>query len=188
MIPKIGVVTLIFIKDLVGARRLKGLCPLSFCRSPLPRIKRYCRPTLTGSYLKITWRLDHKLRKHLSLKFDFEYLKNYIGHTVLIVLFKHILKILVHLLTYSLDQYQTWLPISSWPLLIIRSKVFWAQFVVRSISFDSFNWSIPNLVQGLHPISRWSLLILRSHVQRSRTNPSAVCSISFDPFTWSIPN
>ena len=35
--------------------------------------------------------------------------------------------------------------------------------VVRSISFDPFTWSIPNLVQGLHPISRWSLLIFRSN-------------------------
>ena len=45
--------------------------------------------------------------------------------------------------------------------------------VVRSISFDPFTWSIPNLVQGLRPISRWSLLIFRSHVQRSRSNHSS---------------
>ena len=42
--------------------------------------------------------------------------------------------------------------------------------VVRSISFDPFTWSIPNLVQGLPSMSRWSLLIFRSHVQRSRSN------------------
>ena len=34
--------------------------------------------------------------------------------------------------------------------------------VVRSISFDPFTWSIPNLVQGLPSMSRWSLLIFRS--------------------------
>ena len=42
--------------------------------------------------------------------------------------------------------------------------------VVRSISFDPFTWSIPNLFQGLPSMSRWSLLIFRSHVQRSRSN------------------
>ena len=45
--------------------------------------------------------------------------------------------------------------------------------LVRSISFDPFTWSIPNLVQGLLSISRWSLLIFRSHVQRSRSNHSS---------------
>ena len=44
--------------------------------------------------------------------------------------------------------------------------------VVRSICFDLFTWSIPNLVQGLLSISRWSLLVFRSHVQRSRSNYS----------------
>ena len=44
--------------------------------------------------------------------------------------------------------------------------------VVRSISFDPFTWSIPNLVQGLPSMSRWSPLIFRSHVQRSRSNHS----------------
>ena len=66
--------------------------------------------------------------------------------------------------------------------------LFRGQCVVRSISFDPFTWSIPNLVQGLHPISRWSLLIFRSHIQRSMSNHCVVRSISFDPFTWSIPN
>ena len=45
--------------------------------------------------------------------------------------------------------------------------------VVRSISFDPFTWSIPNLVQGLPSMSRWSLLIFRSHVQRSRSSHSS---------------
>ena len=44
--------------------------------------------------------------------------------------------------------------------------------VVRSISFDPFIWSIPNLVQGLPSMSRWSLLIFWSHIQRSRLNHS----------------
>ena len=44
--------------------------------------------------------------------------------------------------------------------------------LVRSISFDPFTWSIPNLVQGLPSMSRWSLFIFRSHVQRSRSNYS----------------
>ena len=44
--------------------------------------------------------------------------------------------------------------------------------VVRSISFDPFTWSIPNLVQRLSSMSRWSLMIFRSHVQRSRSNHS----------------
>ena len=51
-------------------------------------------------------------------------------------------------------------------------QLLWTQFVVRSISFDYFIWSIPNMVQGLRPISRWSLLIFRSHVQRSRSTHS----------------
>ena len=51
--------------------------------------------------------------------------------------------------------------------------LFSAHCVVRSISFDPFIWSIPNLVQGL--MSWWSLLIFRSRVQRSRSNHS------FDP-------
>ena len=45
--------------------------------------------------------------------------------------------------------------------------------VIRSSSFDSFTWSIPNMVQGLLSISRWSVLIFRSHVQRSRSNHSS---------------
>ena len=45
-------------------------------------------------------------------------------------------------------------------------------YVAHSMSFDHFTWSIPNLVQGLHPISRWSLFIFRSNVQRSRLNYS----------------
>ena len=49
--------------------------------------------------------------------------------------------------------------------------------VVRSISFDPYIWSIPNLVHWLHPISRWSLLIFRSHVQRSRSNHSSQPSV-----------
>ena len=61
---------------------------------------------------------------------------------------------------------------------VIYSKVkvkslFWAQGVVHFISFDTFTWSIPNLVQGLPSKSRWSLLIFRSHVQRSRSNHSS---------------
>ena len=51
-------------------------------------------------------------------------------------------------------------------LLVCRPSVF------RSISFDPFTWSIPNLVQGLPSMSRLSLLIFRSHVQRSRSNHS----------------
>ena len=55
--------------------------------------------------------------------------------------------------------------------------------VVRSISFDPFTWSIPNLVQGLPLMSRWSLLIFRSHVQRSRSNysfePSVLSTLYF---------
>ena len=45
--------------------------------------------------------------------------------------------------------------------------------VVRTISFDPFTWSIPNLVQGLPSMSRWSLFIFRSNVQRSRSNHSS---------------
>ena len=45
--------------------------------------------------------------------------------------------------------------------------------VVRSIFFDPFTWSIPNLVQGLPSMNRWSLIIFRSHVQRSRSNHSS---------------
>ena len=55
--------------------------------------------------------------------------------------------------------------------------LFSAQCVVHSIFFDPFTWSIPNLVQGLHPIGRWSLLIFRSHVQRSRSNYSSEPSL-----------
>ena len=49
--------------------------------------------------------------------------------------------------------------------------------VVRSLSFDPFTWSIPNLVQGLPSASRWSLLIFRSHVQRPRSNHSSQPSV-----------
>ena len=63
--------------------------------------------------------------------------------------------------------------------------------LVRSIFFDPFTWSIPNLVQGLPSMSRWSLLIFRS-CSKVMVKPLfyALCvvqSISFDPFTWSIP-
>ena len=67
-------------------------------------------------------------------------------------------------------------------LLVCRSVVrsVCKPSVVRSISFDPFTWSIPNLVQRLHPISRWSLFIFRSHVQRSRSNHSwAQCVVHF---------
>ena len=57
--------------------------------------------------------------------------------------------------------------------------LFSAQCVVCSISFDPLTWSIPNLVQGLHPISRWFLLIFRAHVQRSRSNYSSEPSVLF---------
>ena len=65
--------------------------------------------------------------------------------------------------------------------------------VDRSISFDPFNWSIPNLVQGLPSMSRWSLFIFKVTCPKVKVQPlfSAQCvvrSISFDPFTWSIPN
>ena len=52
--------------------------------------------------------------------------------------------------------------------------------VVRSISFDPFTWSIPNLVQALPSMSRWSLLIFRSHVQRSRSNHCVVYFVYFN--------
>ena len=51
--------------------------------------------------------------------------------------------------------------------------LFSAHCVVRSISFEPFTWSKPNLVKGLPSLSRWSLLIFRSHVQRSRSNHSS---------------
>ena len=50
--------------------------------------------------------------------------------------------------------------------------LFRAHCVVRSISFDPFTWSIPNLVHGLRLIIRWSLLIYRSHIQSWRSNYS----------------
>ena len=65
--------------------------------------------------------------------------------------------------------------------------------VIRSISFDPFTWSIPNLVQGLPLMSRWSLLIFKVTCSKVKVKPlflaqCVVGSISFDPFTWSIPN
>ena len=65
--------------------------------------------------------------------------------------------------------------------------------VVRSISFDPFTWSIPNLVQGLPLMSRWSLLIFKVTCSKVKVKPlfSAQCVvrlISVDPFAWSIPN
>ena len=48
-----------------------------------------------------------------------------------------------------------------------------AHCIVRSICFDPFTWSTPNLVHGLSSMSRWSPLIFRSHVQRSRSNHSS---------------
>ena len=88
-----------------------------------------------------------------------------------------------YLSTPSLDQYHTWYRGSpQWvydPYWFSghdsKAKVkplFSDHCVVRSISFDPFTWSIPNLVQGLPSMSRWSLMIFRSHVQRSRSNHS----------------
>ena len=64
-----------------------------------------------------------------------------------------------------IDFQVTWSKVKVKPL-------FSAHCVVRSIFFNPFTWSIPNLVQGLHPISCWSLFIFRSRVQRSRSNYS----------------
>ena len=58
--------------------------------------------------------------------------------------------------------------------------------VFRSISFDSFTWSIPNLVQGLPSMSRWSLLIFRSHVQRSRSNHSSQPTVLSGQYLWHL--
>ena len=60
--------------------------------------------------------------------------------------------------------------------------------VVRSISFDPFTWSIPNLVQELPSMSRWSLLCSKVKVKPLFSAHCVVRSISFDPFIWSIPN
>ena len=64
--------------------------------------------------------------------------------------------------------------------------------LVRSISFDPFPWSIPNLVQGLPSMSRWSLLIFKVTFSKVKVKSlfsvhHVVRSIPFDPFTWSIP-
>ena len=45
--------------------------------------------------------------------------------------------------------------------------------VVRSISFDPFTWSIPNLVQGLPQWEDDPYWFSRSHVQRSRSKHSS---------------
>ena len=81
-----------------------------------------------------------------------------------------------YLLNTLLDQYQTWC--RGFPQWVddpywFSGHIFKGQGqTTKSISFDPFTWSLPNLVQGLHPISRWSLFIFRSHVQRSRSNYS----------------
>ena len=62
--------------------------------------------------------------------------------------------------------------------------LFSAHCVVRSIYFDPFIWSIPNLVQGLPSISRWSLLIFWSHSQRSRSNHSFEPSVLSTLYIW----
>ena len=79
------------------------------------------------------------------------------------------------LLTPSLDQNQTWhrcCPQSvddSYWFQVTYSKVkvkplFSALCFVRSLSFDPFTWSTPNLVQELPSMNKWSQLIFRSHV------------------------
>ena len=55
-------------------------------------------------------------------------------------------------------------PIEKGGILFCNCRSVCRPSVVRSISFDRFTWSIPNLVQGLPSMSRWSLLIFRSHV------------------------
>ena len=63
--------------------------------------------------------------------------------------------------------------------------LFSAHCVVRSISFDPFTWSIPNLVwvcpQWVDDTNWFSGHMFKVQGQTTR-------SISFDPFTWSIPN
>ena len=60
--------------------------------------------------------------------------------------------------------------------------------VVRSISFDLFTWSIPNLVQGLPLMSRFQVTCSKVKVKPLFSAHCVFCSISFDPFTWSILN
>ena len=65
--------------------------------------------------------------------------------------------------------------------------LFSAQYVVRSISFDPFTWSILNLVQGLLSMSRWTLLILKHMFkgQGQTTLLRPLCcpvNIFFEPF------
>ena len=89
-----------------------------------------------------------------------------------------------YLLTPLLDQYQTWCRGCPQPVddpYWFSGHMFKGQGqTTRSISFDPFTWSMPNLVQGLHLITRWSLFIFRSHVQRSRSNCSwAQCVVHF---------
>ena len=105
-----------------------------------------------------------------------------------------------YLLTPSLDKYQTCC--RGCPQLVddpywFSGHMFKGQGLTTLLSplccllniFDSFTWSIPNLVQGLPSMSRWSLLIFRSHVQKSRSNHSwAQCVLltrSIDQYqTW----
>ena len=53
--------------------------------------------------------------------------------------------------------------------------------VVRSISFDPFTWSIPNLVQGLPSMRRWSLLNVQFTCSKVKVKPlfSAHCVVYF---------
>ena len=88
-----------------------------------------------------------------------------------------------YLLTPLLDQYQTWCRgCPQWkddPNWFSGHLFKGLGQTTRSISLDPFTWSIPNLVQGLHPISRWFLFIFRSRVQRSRSNYSFEPSVLF---------
>ena len=59
--------------------------------------------------------------------------------------------------------------------------LFSAQCFVCSISFDSFTWSIPNLVQGLRSISRWGLSDFQVTRSMSKVKPPfrAQCVVHF---------
>ena len=57
-----------------------------------------------------------------------------------------------------------------WSKVKVKS-LFSAHCIFRSIFFDPFTWSIPNLVQGLPSMSRWSLLMIKGQGQITLLSP-----------------
>ena len=79
--------------------------------------------------------------------------------------------LLLYFLIWSILFYTFYASLEKGSILFCNCRSVCEPCVVRSISSDHFNWSIPNLVQGLPWMSRWSLLIFWSHFSKVKVKP-----------------